>query len=63
MSRQRTRVQVEPVGKVAEGQAVPVATSWRISRRPFGRRSHGLLQAARRVVQAGAVRVAAGVSR
>lgn len=62
-SGQRSRVQVGPVGQVAEVRVGPVAKSKRILRRPFGRRSPGLLQAARRVVQAGAVRASAGVSR
>ena len=62
-SRQRSRVQVQPVGQVAEGPAVPVATSQRISHRPSGQRSAGCPQAASRVVQAAAVRFAAGESR
>ena len=61
-SSQRSRVQVEPVGQVAEVLGVPVATSARISRRPFGQRSAGCPQAASRVVQAAAVRFAAGES-
>ena len=62
-SRQRSRVQVQPVGQVGEGPEVPVATSARISRRPSGQRPAGCPQAASRVVQAAAVRFAAGESR
>lgn len=45
-SGERSRVQVQPVGQVAEGQAVAVATSAQSSCRPVGRRSAGRPQAA-----------------